>query len=288
MPYAALDGIDTRYEVSGTGPALLMLSPGGFDATVEAWSGTGVYRRLGLVQRLSERYTCIRFDRRDAGSSGGRVERIGWDHYVRQASELLDALGIESAHLMGGCVGCSTAVAFAVAHPARVTSLVLYSPAGGAAYRIKQHARFAEHLGYVAQHGLDAVVTLAGASDRGFSQDARAGPWVSVLRRNPEFAASYAALDPDRYAITVSGMARLLFDRDSVPGAEPEDLMLLDTPALIVPGQDSSHATSAARFLQECLSRSQYWDVDVADQTAENAPDRVLAFLDGVEQPAVT
>jgi hypothetical protein len=74
-------------------------------------------------------------------------------------------------------------------------------------------------------------------------------------------------------------MGRLLFDRDTVCGAEPEDLMALDTPALIVPGQDASHAPSAARYLQECLSRSEYWDVPVAGQTAANAPARVIEFL---------
>lgn len=288
MARAVLDGLDTRYEVSGTGPALLMLSPGGFDATIEGWSSVGIYRRLGLLSRLCERYTCIRFDRREAGGSDGRVERIGWHHYAGQARALLDELSIESAHVMGGCVGCSTAVALAVAAPARVRSLVLYSPAGGAAYRMKQHARFAQHLAYVEQNGLAAVVTLARGSEDGFSRDGRVGPWVNVLRRDPRFAADYAGLDADRYLATVTGMARLLFDRDSVPGAEPEDMMLLDTPSLIVPGQDSSHATSAARFLQECLPGAEYWDVPVAGQSAENAPDRVLRFLDRVESAAVS
>jgi hypothetical protein len=76
-----------------------------------------------------------------------------------------------------------------------------------------------------------------------------------------------------------AGMARLLFDRDTVPGPEPEDLLGLDVPALIVPGQDASHATSAARYLEECLPRAEYWDVPVAGQTEETAPARVLAFL---------
>jgi hypothetical protein len=75
-------------------------------------------------------------------------------------------------------------------------------------------------------------------------------------------------------------MARLLFDRDTVPGAEPEDLLTLDVPALVVPGQDASHATSAARYLEECLPRAEYWDVPVTGQTEETAPARVLAFLD--------
>ena len=35
MPTVSIDGITTRYEVTGSGPPLLMYSPGGFDATVE-------------------------------------------------------------------------------------------------------------------------------------------------------------------------------------------------------------------------------------------------------------
>ena len=58
-------------------------------------------------------------------------------------------------------------------------------------------------------------------------------------------------------------MARTLFDRDTAPGAEPEDLLRLDIPALVVPGHDAAHATSAARYLEECLPRSDYWDVPV-------------------------
>ncbi len=67
-------------------------------------------------------------------------------------------------------------------------------------------------------------------------------------------------------------MARTLFDRDTAPGAEPEDLLRLDIPALVVPGRDAAHATSAARYLEECLPRAEYWDVPVAGQTEETTP----------------
>jgi hypothetical protein len=80
----------------------------------------------------------------------------------------------------------------------------------------------------------------------------------------------------------VTGTARLLYDRDTVSGAEPDDLLLLETPALVVPGQDSSHASSAAWYLAETLPRAEFWNVPVAEQTAANAPDRVLAFLNSV------
>jgi pimeloyl-ACP methyl ester carboxylesterase len=160
--------------------------------------------------------------------------------------------------------------------------MVLYSPAGGPKYRRRQHARFAAHLAYVAEHGLTGVGALARATEAGFSDDGRVGPWVSVLRSDAEFAARYVELDVDRYQTIVAGMSRLLFDRDTVPGAEPEDLLALDIPALIVPGQDSSHAPSAARYLQECLPAAHYWDVPVAEQTADTAPARVIEFLESL------
>ncbi|MCW3840592.1 alpha/beta hydrolase [Micromonospora yasonensis] len=282
MPTAIIDGIATHYEVAGSGPPLLMFSPGGFNATLGNWRTQGVYRRLNLLDHLTRSYTCITFDRRESGLSGGRVERIGWGDYAAQGKGLLDQLGIERAHLMGGCVGCSIVTTFAVAHPDTVAGMVLYSPAGGVRYRMTQHARLGQHLAYVAEHGLAGVVALAGAGDAPFTKDPRVGPWATVIRRDPAFAHAYAQGDPDRYGVLVTGMARLLFDRDTVPGPEPEDLLRLDIPALVVPGQDASHATSAARYLEECLPRATYWDVPVSEQTEESAPARVLEFLDAV------
>ncbi len=280
MPTAIIDGIETYYEVMGSGPPLLMFSPGGFDATVEKWSTQSIYARIKLLKHLPEKYTCIAFDRRECGRSGGRVERITWAHYVAQGRGLLDHLGVEQAHLIGGCMGCPTVAAFAVAHPERVLSMTLFWPVGGPKYRIAGQQRFAEHLAYVQQSGLEGVVKVAVEGGKSFGADPRGGPWASVLRHDAAFAEAYAKQDVEKYKLIVAGMARTLMDRDTAPGAEPEDLMRLDIPALIVPGQDASHATSAARYLQECLPRAEYWDVPVAEQTEENVPARLLDFLD--------
>jgi pimeloyl-ACP methyl ester carboxylesterase len=282
---AVIDGIATRYEVIGNGAPLLMFSPGGFDATLDKWATVGVYARTRLLDHLSRTHQCIVFDRREAGQSGGRVERVTWAHYTAQGYALLRHLGIDRAHIIGGCMGCSPAVLFGVTHPEATLSLLLWWPVGGPKYRINGHMRFAEHLAYVRQHGLDEVVSLAKSGEKSFGEDPRGGPWVSVLRRDPEFAASYVRYDVERYVQVVAGMARTLFDRDTAPGAEPEEMLLSNTPALIVPGRDATHATSAARYLEECLPNAQYWDVPVAGQTEETAPPRILAFLDSVEQP---
>lgn len=281
MATAVIDGITTSYEIKGSGPPLLMFSPGGFNAAAANWASLGIYRRLNLIQHLSGHYTCITFDRRESGASGGRLERITWAEYAAQGKGLLDHLGIGRASIMGGCVGCSVALALAVSRPEVVSSMVLFSPAGGAKYRMSQHTRFLQHLAHADVHGLEGVVTLARSGTESFSEDPRVGPWVSVIRSDEAFAKAFAGQDPARYRVMVAGMARLMFDRDTVPGAEPEDLMRLDIPAYVVPGQDASHATSAARYLEECLPASRYWDVPVSEQTEETVPPRLLDFLAG-------
>ena len=286
MALATIDGIRTRYEVMGEGPPLLMYSPGGFDATVEKWSSLGVYARVKLLDHLPKKYTCILFDRRETGQSGGRVEAIGWDDYVAQGKGLLDHLKIDRAHLMGGCMGCSPVTAFAVKHPQATLSMVLWWPVGGPKYRIKGQQRFAEHLAFVEQESLGEVVTLVQREGKPFGADPRGGPWASVIKSDAEFAARYAKLDAAQYKLTVMQMRDRLLDRDTAPGAEPEDLLKLQVPALIVPGRDESHATSAARYLEECLPKSEYWDVHPDALNAQNAPERVMRFLEAATATA--
>ena len=280
MAFATLDGIRTRYEVIGSGPPLLMYAPGGFDATVEKWSTLGVYARVKLLEHLPKRYSCIAFDRRECGQSGGRVEAVGWPHYAAQGKALLDHLGIKRAHAIGGCMGVSCVIALAVRHPEMVASMILWWPVGGVKYRMKGKQRFDEHIAYARQHGLQAVVDLVRREGKAFGADPRGGPWASVIRHDEPFAAAYAKRQTPAYESVVREMMGALLDRDTAPGAEPGDLMKLDIPAYIVPGHDDSHATSAARYLEECIPKSQYWDVLPDAQTEAAAAPRLMEFLE--------
>jgi len=266
--------------VIGEGPPLLMYAPGGFDATIERWRAGGVYERIQLLEHLPKKFRCIAFDRRECGESGGRVELVKWRHYAAHGKALLEHLGLERAHLIGGCMGCSCVMAFAVAHPEATMSMILWWPVGGAKYRIKAHQRFFDHLSFVKAEGLAGVVAHVQNEGKAFNADARGGPWASVIRRDEEFSREYARLGPAHYQQIVAAMRDALVDRDTSPGAAPEDLMKLQIPALIIPGRDESHATSAARYLEECLPKSQYWDVLPEAQTEANAPPRLLQFLD--------
>jgi len=283
---ALIDGLRTRYEVVGEGPPILMYAPGGFDATIEKWSTQSVYARIKLLDHLPARFTCIAFDRRECGQSGGRVEPVTWAHFVEQGKGLLDHLGIRKAHLIGGCMGCSCAIAFAAIHPDVVSSMILWWPVGGAKYRIKGQQRFFDHLEFVGKQGLQGVVDLVGAEGKPFNSEPRGGPWASVIKRDPGFARAYASQDVEKYKAIVTDMAIALLDRDTSPGAEPEQMMEMDIPALVIPGHDDSHATSAARYLEECLPKSQYWDVPTEAQTEAASAPRLLEFLNGITPPA--
>jgi hypothetical protein len=48
---------------------------------------------------------------------------------------------------------------------------------------------------------------------------------------------------------------RTMYDRDTAPGAEPEELRVMKIPALIISGNDPAHATSAAQSLAGALAR---------------------------------
>ncbi|HEV2570439.1 MAG TPA: alpha/beta hydrolase [Beijerinckiaceae bacterium] len=279
MDIVDIDGIATRYQVIGSGDPLLMYAPGGFDATLEKWSTQGVYAKIKPIDHLSRHYSCIIFDRRECGQSGGRVEKVGFSDYVQQGIGLLDHLKIDKAHLMGGCMGCCPVAAFGVMHPERVRSMVLFWPVGGAKYRLASLQRFAEHLGFVRANGLQAVVDLVKAEGKAFNADSRGGPWASVIKHDAKFAADYVQQDVGRYALIVEAFGRTMYDRDTAPGAEPEEMLACQVPALVVPGNDASHATSAAWYLHECLPKSEFWNVPVSEQTEAATNPVLLDFL---------
>ena len=280
MPNTTINGINIHYESYGSGPPLLLLAPGGFDSTIEKWSTAGVWTKVQPLETLTERYTCIAYDRRESGQSGGRVERLSWPLYADEARGLLDHLGIQQAFVMGACMGCSVAAAFGVAYPERALGLVLHFPVGGVLWRINMRQRFSDHVAFVMEKGLDGVVQAAREKRASFQTEAIIGPWGSTIATDEDFAGRFAAQDQERYIALVRTMGPAMFDKDAAPGAEPEELMALKVPAVILPGDDPAHSTSAARYLQECLPDAQYHDFPPDQQSPERVREWILAFLD--------
>lgn len=277
MAVAMVDGLEVYYETRGSGAPLLMLAPGGFDATIEKWLATNAWKEIDALEKLSSQFQLIVYDRREAGRSGGRVEKLRWDLYARQAKGLLDHLKIDSAFVLGGCMGCSVALAFAVSFPEATRALVLHWPVGGYRWKANSRERFARHAALVRERGLAGVVERA--REKGsFWQDPESGPWAPCIARDARFAEAFASQDQQRYLGIVEASGRALFDRDTAPGAEPEEIMGIKAPALIVPGDDPSHATSAAHYLRECLPNAEYWNVMPPEQRTEKVCDRILEF----------
>ena len=271
------DGIRTRVSVVGTGEPLLMFSPGGFDATLEKWSELGIYKKIDIMSYLADRFTCILFDRRECGKSGGRLEILDFSGMARHGYAVLEQLGHRSAHVIGGCLGCAPASEFARMYPNLTMSLNLVWPVGGARYRIRNFGRFSTHLAWVSEHGTDALIQKALASDVGFAKDSTLGPWGGSLRVDAGLVDSLRTSDDTAYARLVQASYRVMFDCDSAPGPKPEELMQIVRPACIVPGADESHARSAAHFVTECLPDSRFLDLPTDAQDSES----VFTFFDG-------
>jgi hypothetical protein len=98
------------------------------------------------------------------------------------------------------------------------------------------------------------------------------------LFADSHFADEFQEQDLDRCLGLVAASARALFDRDTPPGAEPEELLAMKAPALIILGDDPAHATSGAHYLRELLPQPEFWTLMPPEQTPERVRDRILEF----------
>ncbi|MFM0051698.1 alpha/beta fold hydrolase [Caballeronia grimmiae] len=128
----ASDGARIAYATCGSGPPLIKaanwLSHLELDFSSPVWSH--------LMLELCQHHTLIRYDQRGCGLSDRDVADISFDAWLRDLETVVDACGIERFPLLGISQGASIAVAYAVAHPERVTHLVLHG--GYARGRLKR------------------------------------------------------------------------------------------------------------------------------------------------------
>ena len=277
MPMAIIDGLEVYYETYGSGPALLMCAPGGFDSTADKWRTATAWKEIDGVETLATKFHLILYDRRESGKSGGKVENLTWELYAQQGKGLLEHLKIESAFVIGGCMGCSVATAFAIAFPQTVRALLLHWPVGGYRWKANGQKRFERHAVFAREKGLAGVIARA-RETKSFFQDPESGPWASCIARDEKFVAAFSDQDLDRYLGIIETSGRRLFDRDTAPGGEPEEVLAVKAPALIIPGDDAAHATSAAHYLRECLPNAEFWNVMPPQQHTEDVCKRIIDF----------
>jgi len=127
MPSFQRDGVTLYYEEHGNGFPLLLLAPGGMRSTLERWASAPFDPRTELCAD----FRVIAMDQRNAGRSSGPVTASdGWNTYAADQIALLDRLGIERCHLLGGCIGGAFCLSLIEAAPERIAAAVLQQPIG--------------------------------------------------------------------------------------------------------------------------------------------------------------
>jgi 3-oxoadipate enol-lactonase len=122
MPFAiAGDGTRIHYEVTGITKRAPVLLVQGLGGEKNSWN----------LQRaaLALRHRTIAFDNRGAGRSDKPDGKYNLEEMADDAIAVLDAAGIETAHIVGLSMGGAISQIIALKHPNRVRSLTLVATA---------------------------------------------------------------------------------------------------------------------------------------------------------------
>ena len=184
MPRARVDGVELWYELKGSGPFLVQIG-----GAVSAHEGYAT-----VTDAMAQRFTVIDYDHRGYGQSDRPRQRYRMDTWADDLAGLLDAIGVERAHLHGGSMGGFIATRFAVRYPERVDRLVI----SGALAKSDRMARTHFELWKVIAraYGTDSDELALELSTKAFSRaylDTQYGP--AELRETRELVARNVEVD---------------------------------------------------------------------------------------------
>jgi pimeloyl-ACP methyl ester carboxylesterase len=241
VPYATTpDGVRLHWEQTGTGTPVLFCHEFGGDH--RSW-------RPQLAQ-LGRRYRCLVYDARGYPPSAVPTDPGAYSqaHAVADALTVLDAAGVDSAHLIGNSMGAFCALHTGLDHAERVRSLVLAGcgygahPDRAAAFRASSR----DLADRYDREGAAAVAATYGA-----------GPSRLFLRaKDPlgyaEHLRILAEHDPLGAASTMRGVQA---GRPSLYDLRPR-LAATRLPVLIVAGDGDDEVLEPALMLRRTLPRA--------------------------------
>ncbi len=120
MPHVKSNGLKLYYQDLGSGPPLILLMGTGLDHTF--WE-----KQLSVY---GPHFRCLALDNRGVGGSDVTPPGYSIEDLAADTFGVMDALGIEAAHVSGFSMGGSIGLAMALAAPRRVVSLSLHSTCG--------------------------------------------------------------------------------------------------------------------------------------------------------------
>ena len=115
MPRVRCNGLELRVEEIGSGPPLLLIM--GLGASLETW--------VAQREAFAARHRVIMFDNRGAGESECPPPPWTVPDMAGDAAAVLDALGVERAHVLGVSMGGMIAQELAIRWPERVDRMVV-------------------------------------------------------------------------------------------------------------------------------------------------------------------
>jgi len=110
--------ISMGYRVFGSGYPLLLIM--GYGSTMNLWESA-------LINKLASRFKVVTFDNRGIGNSTTGTKSFSIGQFCEDTVGLMDALGIEQAHVLGWSMGSLIAQELVLRYPSKVNKLILYS-----------------------------------------------------------------------------------------------------------------------------------------------------------------
>ena len=127
MPLIEANGIELYYEIRGAGSPLILIN--GWGGNLSSWSSK-------MVDLLTEKHRVIMMDNRGTGRSSKPDIPYTMDMMVADTIAVLEAVGVDKAHVMGFSMGGIVAQAFGLKYPQKTLSLILCGTQPGEDHRI--------------------------------------------------------------------------------------------------------------------------------------------------------
>jgi 3-oxoadipate enol-lactonase len=262
MQWVEANGASLRCEVSGAGRETVVLihELGG---SLDSWDL--------VMPALRDRYRVLRYDLRGFGMSEKTKGTLSLDVLSGDLVALQDALGIGGpCHVVGIALGGGIALGYALAHPKRVRSLMVTSPAIGRPSPELQ-ARLLERADAVERDGMRAAVDVS--LNRSIPEEAR-----SAAVRFAAYRQRWLTNDPAGFAAINRMLAGM-----NLHGA----LGGIACPTLVVGGKlDAILPPSVIKPIADAIPGATYRELETGHfmhvQTPELFLDTVMPFVDGI------